>query len=194
MGTLQLFLAFCGLISCSAKSQLTLESEKGGLKLKNFRHLHKHRLNVVPMASFEIGKEMKCTTSCTKSDGCFSFNVKKLTENSFLCELLNTTKSIDAENLTQDDSFTHYNLQVRFLIMNYYQVFSYHQTLSIIIKYCQVISNNCYQVFSYIIKYHQRNIKCYLRNRKRVACVYSVIMHARNVERIPEEKMVKHEA
>ena len=33
----------------------------------------------------------------------------------------------------------------------------------------------------------------YLRNRKRVACVYSVIMHAGNVRRI-REKRVKHEA
>ena len=134
MSALHLFLAFCSLISCSAKSQLTLESKRGELKLKNFRHLHKHRLNVVTIASFEVGKEMKCSTSCTKSDGCFSFNVKKLTENSFLCELLNTTKSIDAENLIQDDTFTHYHLQVRYLIMNYYQVFSYHQALSNVIN------------------------------------------------------------
>ena len=33
----------------------------------------------------------------------------------------------------------------------------------------------------------------YLRNRKRVACVYSVIMHAGNVRTI-REKRVKHEA
>ena len=33
----------------------------------------------------------------------------------------------------------------------------------------------------------------YLRNRKRVACVYCVIMHAGNVRRI-REKHVKHEA
>ena len=33
----------------------------------------------------------------------------------------------------------------------------------------------------------------WLRNRKRVACVYSVIMHAGNVRRI-REKRVKHEA
>ena len=33
----------------------------------------------------------------------------------------------------------------------------------------------------------------YLRNRKRVACVYGVIMHAGNVRRI-REKRVKHEA
>ena len=33
----------------------------------------------------------------------------------------------------------------------------------------------------------------YLRNRKRVACVYGVIMHAGNVRRM-REKRVKHEA
>ena len=33
----------------------------------------------------------------------------------------------------------------------------------------------------------------YLRNRKRVACVYGVIMHAGNFGRI-QEKRVKHEA
>ena len=37
------------------------------------------------------------------------------------------------------------------------------------------------------------NCKLYLRNRKRVACVYGVIMHAGNVRRI-REKRVKHEA
>ena len=35
--------------------------------------------------------------------------------------------------------------------------------------------------------------RLYLTNRKRVACVYSVIMHAGNVRRI-REKPVKHEA
>ena len=34
---------------------------------------------------------------------------------------------------------------------------------------------------------------CYLRNRKRVACVYGVIMNAGNVKRI-REKRLKHEA
>ena len=38
-----------------------------------------------------------------------------------------------------------------------------------------------------------QNSALYLRNRKRVACVYSVIMHAGNVRRI-REKRVKHEA
>ena len=30
----------------------------------------------------------------------------------------------------------------------------------------------------------------YLRNRKRVACVYSVIMHAGNVRRIREKRVI----
>jgi hypothetical protein len=93
-------------------AQLTLESGRGKMKIKNFLHLHKHRLDVKPLASFEVAKEMKCTASCTKSEECFSFNVKRLTANSFLCELLNTSKYIDAENLTQDNSFSHYYLQV----------------------------------------------------------------------------------
>jgi uncharacterized membrane protein len=37
------------------------------------------------------------------------------------------------------------------------------------------------------------NVYSYLRNRKRLACVYGVIMHAGNVGRI-REKRVKHEA
>ena len=40
---------------------------------------------------------------------------------------------------------------------------------------------------------HLHEICLYLRNRKRVACVYSVIMHAGNVRTI-REKRVKHEA
>ena len=103
----------CVIITLShVMAQLTLESARGKMKLKNFLHLHKHRLAVKPLASFEVAKEMKCTASCTKSEECFSFNVKRLTANSFLCELLNTSKYIDAENLTRDNSFSHYYLQV----------------------------------------------------------------------------------
>ena len=42
-------------------------------------------------------------------------------------------------------------------------------------------------------QYNSTYIQHYLRNRKRVASVYGVIMHAGNVRRI-REKRVKHEA
>ena len=108
------FISFCcAVVTLShEKIQLTMEGARGKLKLKNFFHLHRHRLKVHPFASFEVGKEMKCTASCLISEECFSFNVKKLTANNFLCELLNTSKYIHRENLTNDESFSHYFLQV----------------------------------------------------------------------------------
>ena len=107
-----LFLGLCVGIAKS-KTRLTLESERGKIILKNFKHLHGHRLKMSPLATLEVDKEMKCTSSCMRNKDCFSFNVKKLSSTSFLCELLNTSKFIDYENLTRDDSSVHWFLQVK---------------------------------------------------------------------------------
>ena len=112
---MNLTLLFIGLCVCIAESKLrlSLESERGKLKLKNFNHLHGHRLKVLPQAILEVDKEMKCAASCMRNNDCFSFNVKKLSSTLFLCELLNTSKFLEYKNLTRDDSFVHWFLQVK---------------------------------------------------------------------------------
>ena len=109
-----IFTVLCGITLCHTIKQLTLETARGKIKVMNFFHLHKHRLKVEPKASFEVTQDMKCTSSCIRSEGCVSFNVKKLSPTAFLCELLNTSKYAEAKNLTQDDSFSHYYIQVQF--------------------------------------------------------------------------------
>ncbi|CAB4023112.1 partial [Paramuricea clavata] len=81
------------------------------MKLKNFYHLHGHRLKVSPQATLEVAKDVKCTVSCMRNEDCFSFNVKKISSNLFLCELLNTSKFLDSDNLTRDENFAHWYLQ-----------------------------------------------------------------------------------
>jgi hypothetical protein len=110
--TLLLF-ALCVCIT-EAKLSLTLESARGKMKLKNFYHLHGHRLKVSPQATLEVAKDVKCTASCMRNEDCFSFNVKKISSNLFLCELLNTSKFLDSENLMRDENFVHWYLQVRY--------------------------------------------------------------------------------
>ena len=103
-----------GITLCHTIKQLTLETARGKIIVLNFSHLRKHRLKVEPMACFEVTQDMKCTSSCLRSDGCVSFNVKKLSPTAFLCELLNTSKYAKEKNLTQDDSFSYYYIQVQF--------------------------------------------------------------------------------
>ena len=115
---MRLFLHFAftmlyGITLCHSIKQLTLETARGKIKVLNFSHLHKHRLKVEPMASFEVTQDMKCTSSCLRSEGCVSFNVKKLSPTAFLCELLNTSKYVETKNLTQDDNFSYYYIQVQ---------------------------------------------------------------------------------
>ena len=107
-----IFALLYGNILGHGMKHLTVETSRGKIQVLNFSRLRKHRLNMAPMASFEVTQDMKCTSSCLKSQGCVSFNVKKLSTTAFLCELLNTSKYGEEEHLTQDDSFYYYYLQV----------------------------------------------------------------------------------
>jgi hypothetical protein len=69
--TLLLF-ALCDCIT-EAKLSLTLESARGRIKLI----CTSHRLKVLPQATLEVAKDVKCTASCMRNEACFSFNVKK---------------------------------------------------------------------------------------------------------------------
>ena len=104
-----LFFALC---VCFAEGKFNLESARGRMKLKQFYLLHGHRLNVPTQKTLEVDKDIKCTTSCMRNTNCFSFNVKKLSAKLFLCELLNTSKFLDFKNLTQDENYVHWYLQV----------------------------------------------------------------------------------
>ena len=106
-----LFFALC-VCFADGKFSLNLESARGKMKLKQFYHLHGHRLNVPPQKTLEVDKDIKCTTSCMRNTDCFSFNVKKLSSKLFLCELLNTSKYLKLKNLTQDENYVHWYLQV----------------------------------------------------------------------------------
>ena len=110
-----LFIALC-VYYAESKHSLTLESARGKMKLKNFYHLHGHRLKVPPQATLEVEKDIKCTASCMRNKDCFSFNVKKLSSKLFLCEMLNTSKFLDFKNLTRDEKFVHWYLQVKTFI------------------------------------------------------------------------------
>ncbi|XP_028400307.1 uncharacterized protein LOC114523545 [Dendronephthya gigantea] len=109
--TCLIFSAVCAIITSLVSAQLLLRSARGEMKLKNFSHLHKHRLKVEPIATIDVDRETKCYLSCTRNEGCFSFNVKQISASNFQCELLNTSKYRDDKNLTQDNSFTHFFLQ-----------------------------------------------------------------------------------
>lgn len=102
----------CDIITSLVTAQLVLRSARGEMKLKTFSHLHKHRLKVKPMATFDVDEDIKCHLSCTRNEGCFSFNIKKISTGNFYCELLETSKYWFDKNLTKDDSFTHSFLQV----------------------------------------------------------------------------------
>lgn len=96
-----------------AMQQVALQLDEGRLKLRNFRHLHGHRLNVVPSESLELDKEILCTSICLRKLDCFSFNVKTTTNGKFLCDFLNTSKYRYPDNLTENDNYAHWYLQVR---------------------------------------------------------------------------------
>ena len=101
-----LLFALCVYIA-EGNFSLNLESARGKMKLKQFYHLHGHRLNVPPQKTLEVDKDIKCTTSCMRNTDCFSFNVKKLSSKLFSCELLNTSKFLHFKNLTQDENYVH---------------------------------------------------------------------------------------
>jgi hypothetical protein len=108
--TLLLLLSYVYL--AEGKFSLNLKSARGEMKLKQFYHLHGHRLKVSPQITLEVDKDIKCTVTCMRNADCFSFNVKKLSSKLFSCELLNTSKFLDFENLTQDENYVHWYLQV----------------------------------------------------------------------------------
>lgn len=93
-------------------AQLSLQRKDTRLKVRNFLHRHRHRLNVAPLATpLELDKEIQCTSSCLRNEDCVSCNVKRTTNSKFLCELLNTSKYRHPDNLMKDDNYIHWYLQ-----------------------------------------------------------------------------------
>ena len=102
----------------NTRQQMLLQNQ-GRLKLGNFRHLHRHRLNVPPQESLKLDKEIQCVSSCLKKPNCFSLNTKKTTDDKFLCEFLNTSKYKDHDNLTKDDNYVHWYIEVSFPFLGF---------------------------------------------------------------------------
>ena len=96
------------------RQQIFLQRNDGGLKFGNFRHLHRHRLNVSPQETLQLDKEIQCVSKCVQKPDCFSLNTKKTTDDKFLCQFLNTSRYKNHENLTKDDNYVHWYFGVRF--------------------------------------------------------------------------------
>ena len=98
----------------NTKQQLSIGGNRGKLKLVNFLHLHRHRLDVVPQATLEVDREIGCASNCLKKQDCFSMNTRRNENGKFLCQFLNTSMyRFPAEKLMQDDAFVHWYTQVR---------------------------------------------------------------------------------
>ena len=82
------------------------------VKIANLFHLHGYRLNVTPLATEKFQNEMRCLTSCVKTNECFGLNIKKQLYD-VLCELLRFTMYQYPMNLTRDESSSHWFAKVR---------------------------------------------------------------------------------
>lgn len=100
----------------NAKQQLSLQRDDRRLKLGNFRHLHGHRLNDQPRDTVELENEVQCISTCLRKQDCFSFNMKRTENSKFLCEFLNTSKYSNPTNLTRNDNYVHWYLQVNYAV------------------------------------------------------------------------------
>jgi hypothetical protein len=87
---------------------------KNVIIIANLFRLRRHKLAVTPMKKFELPDEIKCLTSCVKTDGCYSANTKKLANDDVMCELMNHTMYEYPQNLTKDESSSHWFTKVRF--------------------------------------------------------------------------------
>ncbi len=88
------------------------------VKIANLFRLRGYRLSVSPLASLEFPDEIKCLTSCVKTDGCYIVNTKKETLNeNVMCELLNRTRYHYPENLTSDGISSHWYTKVTTIIL-----------------------------------------------------------------------------
>ena len=73
-----------------------------------------HRLNGAVLVSFMVLSPIECAYQCIHNQDCYSFNfAATLLDGRHSCELLNTDKFLNSEDLVCHDGFDHYNSKVR---------------------------------------------------------------------------------
>ena len=83
----------------------------------NFAHFvnnPSHRLNGAVLVSFMVLSPIECAYQCIHNQDCFSFNFAATSlDGRHSCELLNTDKFLNSEDLVCHAGFDHYNIKVR---------------------------------------------------------------------------------
>ena len=83
----------------------------------NFAHFvnnPSHRLNGAVLVSFMVLSPIECAYQCIHNQDCFSFNFAATSlDGRHSCELLNTDKFLNSDDLLYHAGFDHYNIKVR---------------------------------------------------------------------------------
>ncbi|XP_028398644.1 uncharacterized protein LOC114522210 [Dendronephthya gigantea] len=91
----------------------SFSADAKNIKVAHFFRLRDHSLRAPPLASLKIsGNEMKCLTLSVKNENCYSLNARKQENEDVICELLNNTMYQHPNNLTRDESITHWFTKV----------------------------------------------------------------------------------
>ena len=88
--------------------QATLHPGTKNVKIANHFRIRHYRLTVSPLVSLELPDELKCLTTCVKSDECYCVNTKKQENKNVMCELLNHTMYQYPEKLTKSEGSSHW--------------------------------------------------------------------------------------
>ncbi|CAB4004291.1 Hypothetical predicted protein, partial [Paramuricea clavata] len=88
--------------------QATFHPGAKNVKIANLFRIRHHRLAVSPLVSLELPDELKCLTTCVKSDECYCVNTKKQENENVMCELLNRTMYQYPEKLTKSERSSHW--------------------------------------------------------------------------------------
>ena len=82
----------------------------------NFAHFvnnPSHRLNVAVLVSFMVLRTVECAYQCINNQDCYSFNFATTSlDGRHSCELLNTDKFLNSDDLVYHAGFDHYNIKV----------------------------------------------------------------------------------
>ena len=96
--------------------QTTFHSGAKNVKIANLFRIRRYRLAILPLVSFELPDELKCLTTCVKSNECYCVNTRKLENENVMCELLNRTMYQYPEKLTKSEGSSHWYTKVRYCL------------------------------------------------------------------------------
>ena len=88
--------------------------ERNTVNFAHFVNNLSHRLNGAVLVSFMVLSPTECAYQCINNHDCYSFNFAATSlDGRHSCELLNTDKFLNSDDLVCHAGFDHYNIKVR---------------------------------------------------------------------------------